>query len=125
MTVGRSYMSKFIEESWEGAFEFTVIIAKYYFKLSKKSSFRFKICLAARRLIVILSQLARKALSVRLFYCETRFGSQFVASPSPVIFSRALASKVRKVLIKMQTQRDEASERLVKHYIMISLPSFL
>ena len=48
-----------------------------------------------------------------------------MANPSPVIFAGALASKVRKIKIKIQFQRDEASQRLVKHSIMISLHSFL
>ena len=38
------------------------------------------------------------------------------------IFARVLSSKGRKIWIKMQSQRDElASQRLVKHYIMLSL----
>ena len=48
-----------------------------------------------------------------------------MTNPSPVIFAGALASKVRKIKIKIQFQRDEASQRLVKHNIMISLHSFL
>jgi len=48
-----------------------------------------------------------------------------VANPSPVIFAGVLASKVRKIKIKIQSQCDEASQRLVKHNIMISLHSFL
>ena len=40
---------------------------------------------------------------------------------NPVIFARVLSSKGRKIWIKMQSQRDElASQRLVKHYIMLS-----
>ena len=48
-----------------------------------------------------------------------------MTNPSPVIFAGVLASKVRKIKIKIQSQRDEASQRLVKHNIMISLHSFL
>ena len=105
-----------------------------FFRLSKKSSVLFrKIWFAARRLIAILS-LARsprdpknsfRSLLKQLFCCETRVRGQFVTNPSPVIFAGALASKVRKIKIKIQFQRDEASQRLVKHNIMISLHSFL
>ena len=49
----------------------------------------------------------------------------FVVNPSPIIFAGALALKVRKIEIKIQFQRNEASQRLVKHNIMISLHSFL
>ena len=87
------------------------------------------IWLAARRLIAILS-LARpprdpkssfRSLLKQLFFCETRVR----ANPSPVIFAGVLASKIRKIEIKIQSQRDEASPRLVKHNITISLHSFL
>ena len=61
----------------------------------------------------------------QLFYCETRVRGQFVASPSPLIFDCVLASEVRKIWIKMPSQRDEASRRLFKHHIVISLHSFL
>ena len=93
----------------------------------------FKIWLAARRLIAILS-LARppqdpkssfRSLLKQLFCCETRAIGQFVANPSPVIFAGVLASKVLKIKIRIQCQRDEASQSLVKHDIMISLHSFL
>ena len=93
----------------------------------------FKIWLAARRLIAILS-LARpprdpkssfRSLLKQLFCCEARVRCQFVANPSPIIFAGALALKVRKIKIKIQFQRNEASQRLVKHNIMISLHSFL
>ena len=43
-----------------------------------------------------------------------------MANPSPVIFAGVLASKVRKI-----KKSDKASQRLVKHNIMISLYSFL
>ena len=61
----------------------------------------------------------------QLFCRETRLRGQFVANPSPVIFAGVLASKVRKIKTKIQCQRHEASQRLVKHNIMISLYSFL
>ena len=48
-----------------------------------------------------------------------------MTNPSPVIFVGVLASKVRKIKIKIQSQRDEASQRLVKHNITISLHTFL
>ena len=48
-----------------------------------------------------------------------------MANPSPIIFAGALALKVRKIKIKIQFQRNEASQRLVKHNIVISLHSFL
>ena len=48
-----------------------------------------------------------------------------MANPSPVIFAGVLASKVRNIKIKIQSQRDEELQRLVKHNIMISLHSFL
>ena len=60
----------------------------------------------------------------QLFYYETRVRGQFVASPNPVIFDCVLASEVRKIGIKMQSQRDEASRMLFKHHIVISLHSF-
>ena len=49
---------------------------------------------------------------------------QFVASPSLVTFARVYMA-LNKVT-KMESQRDEASQRLVKHYIIIvvSLRSF-
>ena len=61
----------------------------------------------------------------QLFCCESRVRCQFVANPSPIIFAGALSLKVRKIKIKIQFQRNEASQRLVKHNIMISLHSFL
>ena len=48
-----------------------------------------------------------------------------MTNPSPVIFASVLASKVRKIKIKIQSQRDQASQRLVKHNITISLHSSL
>ena len=42
-----------------------------------------------------------------------------MTNPSPVKFAGVLASKVRKIKIKIQSQRDEASQRLVKHNITI------
>ena len=48
-----------------------------------------------------------------------------MTNPSPVIFAGVLASKVRKIKIEIQSQRDEASQRLVKHNITISLHTFL
>ena len=48
-----------------------------------------------------------------------------MTNPSPVIFVGVLASKVRKIKIKIQSQRDEASQRRVKHNITISLHTFL
>ena len=48
-----------------------------------------------------------------------------MANPSRVIFASFLASKVRKIKIKIQSQRDEASPRLIKHNITISLHLFL
>ena len=48
-----------------------------------------------------------------------------MANPSPVLFAGVLASKVRKIKIKIQSQSDKASQRLVKHNIIISLHSFL
>ena len=48
-----------------------------------------------------------------------------MANPSPVIFAGILASKVRKIKIKIQSHRDEAWQRLVKLNITISLHSFL
>ena len=48
-----------------------------------------------------------------------------MANPSPVIFAGVLASNVRKINIKIQSQRDEASQRLGKHNIIILLHSFL
>ena len=52
------------------------------------------------------------------------FSRQFVASPSLVTFARVYMA-LNKVT-KMESQRDEASQRLVKHYIIIvvSLRSF-
>ena len=52
----------------------------------------------------------------------TPFSRQFVASPSLVTFARVYMA-LNKV---MESQRDEASQRLVKHYIIIvvSLRSF-
>ena len=92
----------------------------------------FKIWLAALRFIAILSlaRLPRDPKSSfrslkQLFCCGTRVRGQFVANPSPVIFAGVLASKFRKIKIKIQSQRDEASQRLVKHNITISLHSFL
>ena len=54
----------------------------------------------------------------------TPFSRQFVASPSLVTFARVYMA-LNKVT-KMESQRDEASQRLVKHYIIIvvSLRSF-
>ena len=54
----------------------------------------------------------------------TPFSLQFVASPSLVTFARVYMA-LNKVT-KMESQRDEASQRLVKHYIIIvvSLHSF-
>ena len=87
----------------------------------------FKIWLAALRLIAILS-LARlprdpkssfRSLLKQLFCCGTRVRGQFVANPSPVIFAGVLASKFRKIKIKIQSQRDEASQRLVKLNIIL------
>ena len=48
-----------------------------------------------------------------------------MANPSAVIFADVLASKVRKIKIKIQSHRDEASQRLVNHNITISLHTFL
>ena len=48
-----------------------------------------------------------------------------MTNPSPVIFAGVLASKGRKIKVKIQSQRDEASQRLVKHNITISLHTFL
>ena len=104
-----------------------------FFRLSKKSSVLFrKIWFAARRLITILS-LARsprdpkssfRSLLKQPFCCETRVRGQFVANPSPVIFVGVLVSKVRKIKIKIQSQREEALQRLVKHnYDFIALIS--
>ena len=44
-----------------------------------------------------------------------------MANPSRVIFAGVLASKVRKIKIKIkiQSQRDEALQRLVKHNFTI------
>ena len=42
-----------------------------------------------------------------------------MANPSRVIFAGVLASKVRKINIKIQSQRDEALQRLVKHNFTI------
>ena len=54
----------------------------------------------------------------------TPFSRQFVASPSLVTFARVYMA-LNKVT-KMESERDEASQRLVKHYIIIvvSLRSF-
>ena len=54
----------------------------------------------------------------------TPFPGQFVASPSLVTFARVYMA-LNKVT-KVESQRDEASQRLVKHYIIIvvSLRSF-
>ena len=54
----------------------------------------------------------------------TPFSRQFVASLSLVTFARVYMA-LNKVT-KMESQRDEASQRLVKHYIIIvvSLRSF-
>ena len=54
----------------------------------------------------------------------TPFSRQFVASPSLVTFARVYMA-LNKVT-KMESQRDEASQRLVKHNIIIvvSLHSF-
>ena len=46
-------------------------------------------------------------------------------NPSPVIFAGVLASNVRKINIKIQSPRDEASQRLGNHNIIILLHSFL
>ena len=48
-----------------------------------------------------------------------------MANPSPVIFADVRKIKVRKIKIKIQSHGDEASQRLVKHNITISLHSFL
>ena len=54
----------------------------------------------------------------------TPFSRQFVASPSLVTFARVYMALSK--VTKMESQRDEASQRLVKHYIIIvvSLRSF-
>ena len=47
-----------------------------------------------------------------------------MASPSPVTFATVLVSKIKNDIEKMQSQPNEALQRLVKHYILISLHSF-
>ena len=47
-----------------------------------------------------------------------------MASPSPVTFATVLASKIKKDIKKIPFQRNEALQRLVKHYIMISFHLF-
>ena len=42
-----------------------------------------------------------------------------MTNPSPVIFAGVLASKIRKIKIKIQSQRDEASQRFVKLNIIL------
>ena len=63
-------------------------------------------------------------LNLQLFCWETHVGGQFVASLSSATFATILASQIKKDMKKMQSQRNEALQRLVKHYILISLHSF-
>ena len=58
-------------------------------------------------------------LPLQLFRCETRIRGQFVASTS-LTFARPPPPPSP---LMVQSQRDEASQRLVKHYIMILLHS--
>ena len=59
-------------------------------------------------------------LPLQLFRCETRIRGQFVASTS-LTFARPPPPPPSPLMV--QSQRDEASQRLVKHCIMILLHS--
>ena len=86
--------------------------------------------LAARRLISILS-LARSPRDpkssfrsfrslIKQLFCRETTGSPSWNMSIGEHLAGVLASKLRKIkLIKIQSQRDEASQRLVKHNIMI------